>query len=58
MERRNDSGSDNMVFSIFYGINLLACREAKPGRVIPRRGIIGTTQRYMGIFAQPLESVH
>jgi hypothetical protein len=32
-----------MVFSVFYGINLLACREATSGRVIPRRGIIGTT---------------
>ena len=44
MERRNDSGSDNMVFSVFYGTNLLVCREAKPGRVIPGRGIIGTAQ--------------
>jgi hypothetical protein len=26
------------VIKAFYGINLLACREAKPGRVIPRRG--------------------
>ena len=43
MKRGNDSGSDNMVFSVFYGTNLLACREAKPGRVIPGRGIIGTS---------------
>jgi hypothetical protein len=42
MKRGNDSGSDNMVFSVLYGTSLLACREAKPGRVILGRRIIGT----------------
>jgi len=46
MKRGNDSGSDNMVFSVFYGTSLLACREAKPGRVILGRRIIGTGERF------------
>jgi hypothetical protein len=63
MKRGNDSGSDNMVFSVFYGTSLLACREAKPGRVILGRRIIGTIQRHVyreevhEFTADPLQTV-
>ena len=40
----NDSDSDNIVFSIFYGTSLLPYREAKQGRLIPGKEIIGTAR--------------
>jgi hypothetical protein len=42
--RRVKIGSDTRVFLSLYGIDSLPFSEGKPARLIPGRGIIGTTQ--------------
>jgi hypothetical protein len=43
-------GSDNRAFSVLYGINSLSFSEGKPARLIPGRGIIGTSDDAFALF--------